>query len=157
MMPFEFRPRVAAVTKSDRGILLHRLKGDDFWFLPGGGIDLGETAAEALAREFREELDEEIGCGALLYVVENFFTYDGVRYHELGLYFQAELPPESKLHGMSRFIAHEATDELEFMWWPIASLPELRPRCLRDSLSRNAAGVQHFVQRSGDGTDSSST
>ncbi|HEX6324931.1 MAG TPA: NUDIX domain-containing protein, partial [Jiangellaceae bacterium] len=43
-------------------VLLFRFRGldaalddDDFWFTPGGGVDDGETSAEAAARELMEE------------------------------------------------------------------------------------------------------
>jgi 8-oxo-dGTP diphosphatase len=51
------RPRVcAAIIKNDQILMVqHRHDGREYWTLPGGGIEAGETAVEAVIREVREE------------------------------------------------------------------------------------------------------
>jgi 8-oxo-dGTP pyrophosphatase MutT (NUDIX family) len=49
-------PGVAAIIKNDRGqILVHRRADNGDWSLPAGAVDPGETPAEAIEREVREE------------------------------------------------------------------------------------------------------
>ena len=54
----EPRIRVSAILMWQGRILLCRQEKPDkeYWLLPGGGVDAGETLVEALRRELREEL-----------------------------------------------------------------------------------------------------
>ena len=57
----EPRIRVSAILKWQGRVLLCRQEkpGKEYWLLPGGGVDGGETIIEALRRELREELGVE--------------------------------------------------------------------------------------------------
>ena len=92
-----FQCRVAGLAVDGARVLLHHAAFEDFWTFPGGRAELGEPLAEGLRREMREELETEVTVERLLWVVENFFTYDGKAYHELGFYFLMTLPPGSSL------------------------------------------------------------
>jgi len=49
-------PSVTAAVRDDRGrlLLIHKVD-NDFWALPGGAMDLGESVADAAVREVAEE------------------------------------------------------------------------------------------------------
>jgi len=73
-------PCVGAVIKDDRGRLLlikrGHAPGAGLWSLPGGRIEPGETDAEALVREMREETGLVIEAGQLIGTVRRP-TQDG--------------------------------------------------------------------------------
>jgi 8-oxo-dGTP diphosphatase len=59
----------AAVIEGGRLLLLRCAPHDGgaFWVLPGGGREAGESEAECVAREIREEAGVEVSVGPLLY------------------------------------------------------------------------------------------
>lgn len=78
--------------RDDRMLVGHGhdgLKGERFCRPPGGAIEFGERAANALRREIREEIRTEITTPHLLAVLENMFTLEGVPQHELIFVFEA--------------------------------------------------------------------
>lgn len=81
------RPIVIGVFRHERGVLVaegvDRVKRETFYRPIGGAIEFGETSDEALAREVREELGEEIMGLEYLGALENIFTCDGRPGHEI--------------------------------------------------------------------------
>ena len=144
-----FHLRAAAVVIEDGYALLHRLVGDPIWALPGGRVEPGEPAASAVVREMLEETDEQLECGELLFVVENFFEHNGTPQHEVGLYFRSSLSPESRLRDKT--VSHAGTEgfkALEFRWFRLIELEQvnLHPVFLRGALAAPAGAVRHVVQ-----------
>lgn len=103
------------VAVRDGKVLLCRAKGGSSTYLPGGHIDFGETGAEALRREVREELGVEATVGPLEGVVENSFLQHGRRHAEINLVYPMTLAdaPDAPL---------SREDWIEFEWRPIADL-----------------------------------
>jgi ADP-ribose pyrophosphatase YjhB (NUDIX family) len=71
----EPRVRVSAVLRWDDQILLcrHEKPGKEYWLLPGGGVDAGESLTDALHRELYEEIgiDEEIPVEGPVAIVDS--------------------------------------------------------------------------------------
>lgn len=65
----------AAVIERDGAFLLtRRLEGTHlagFWEFPGGKCDAGESLAESLVREIREELDAEVDVGSEIHATSH--------------------------------------------------------------------------------------
>jgi 8-oxo-dGTP diphosphatase len=77
----------------------------DGWEFPGGKVEPGESAREALVREIREELAADITAGELLTTVE----YDYPEFHLSMDCFWAELTSGT---GM-KLLEHEAAKWLD--------------------------------------------
>jgi ADP-ribose pyrophosphatase YjhB (NUDIX family) len=62
----------AAILRDGRLLLVKRLRAPEagHWSLPGGKVDFGESIADAVRREIREEVGLEIELGASLGLVE---------------------------------------------------------------------------------------
>jgi 8-oxo-dGTP pyrophosphatase MutT (NUDIX family) len=56
-----YRLAVKAVIVHDHKLLVVKEAGDDWWSLPGGGIEYSETPGQALGRELVEELGIPVG------------------------------------------------------------------------------------------------
>jgi len=145
-----FQVRAAAIIVHAGYVLLHRAPGDQYWALPGGRVEVGEEAAATIVREMKEELGEEVECGQLLHVAENFFDLAGRRNHEIGFYFLVSLAETSgHLDKTRSYCGIENHLNLEFRWFALADLTSinLRPTFLQVSLTANPLVFSHAGQR----------
>lgn len=67
----------------------------------GGGIDFGETSAQAAIREIKEELGADITDVALLGIVENIFVYEGKPGHEIVFVYDGRFVDQSLYEQVS--------------------------------------------------------
>ena len=110
-----FNYRAAAIIVHEGRLLVLQDEGIPHDYLPGGRVHLRESAEAALARELREELDVDLPPHRLVFMAESFFTLNGTRYHELGLYHLMEAPPELLARG-DRFTRVEGQEIHHFRW-----------------------------------------
>lgn len=89
--------RVSGLLVSESRILMvEQGRGDQrYWLLPGGGVEFGETLADALRREFDEELTLRIGVGRLLAIVESISPDPDYPKHVVHLVFEVSAAPEA--------------------------------------------------------------
>lgn len=86
----------------------------DWWEFPGGKMETGETAEEALKREIREELATEISVDRLLCTVE----YDYPKFHLTMHCYLCTLLIEAlhlNEHEAARWLAKEELDSVQWL------------------------------------------
>ena len=91
---------LAAEVRSDAG----QIKG----FRPlGGSVEFGETARDAVVREFQEELGIPVTITGPPIFFENIYTHEGAPGHELLILFEVAFP-KGAFAGQSQIVFHEA-------------------------------------------------
>ncbi|MBQ7307242.1 MAG: NUDIX domain-containing protein [Clostridia bacterium] len=115
---FKFRTCIVLMHKDK--ILLCKMNDNDFYCLPGGHIELGESTINGTIREAKEELEIDVKVERLIAIHENFFNReDGKIFHELGYYYLCSAVDESQLKTEDyTFIEHDKgyINKLEFKW-----------------------------------------
>jgi 8-oxo-dGTP diphosphatase len=106
----------AIVVEDGRLLLVRRGRGasQGSWSVPGGRVEAGETVAEAVVRELREETGLEGVCGQFVGWVERI----GAEYHYVILDFEVDL--------LSADGARAGDDAAELAWVPVEDVAELR-------------------------------
>ena len=120
----KFNYRVCAVITDSGRILAMRDERSPYYYLPGGRVRLGERAEDAVIREAEEELLVTPRIVRPLWLAQSFFTedVDGLRYHELCLYFLMDAAGTDLARRGERFTVRERHHTLDFEWLPFERL-----------------------------------
>lgn len=105
----------------------------------GGSVEFGETAQDAVVREFKEEIDTEVSVFGAPMVLENVFVHEGQSRHEILFVFDVGFPPRA-FEGQDR-IQFQEDDGASMVaaWYDLRELdtdgkPELYPKGLKSRL-----------------------
>jgi ADP-ribose pyrophosphatase YjhB (NUDIX family) len=117
------RIRVSAICRESDSLLLveHEKDGRRYWLLPGGGMQLDETAGDAVVREALEETSLRIRNGRLVCICESI-SPDRSR-HIVHFLYESTLVPGQEVTGKGSRSLDPRVRRHEFI--PISSLKEL--------------------------------
>ncbi len=130
---------VAIVFNAQGHILLHRRTDNHQWCLPGGSIEIGETAGQTAVREVREETGYDVEVVRLIGIYSDPKNTT-IRYPNGDIVAYVSLAFECKLVGGTAALSDESS---AVEWFHPAKLPEpfLPNHVIRvqDALARQTA------------------
>lgn len=112
-----------------------RPPGVGLWSLPGGGVELGESLAEACAREIREETGVEATVGPLVGVFERRLRDDQGRfeYHYVLLDYLCQADPAAQPRA--------GDDAAQAAWVPLEAIEAYHLTADTAQVIRDAAAL----------------
>jgi ADP-ribose pyrophosphatase YjhB (NUDIX family) len=135
----------AVIIRDGSLLLIRNLDKDGDWFsLPGGGQNHGETLQEALQRECQEEIGVRVQVGELRLIREyigknhEFAQHDG-EVHQVEFMFECRIAPSANpVTGKT-----PDTQQAGIAWVALSKLPKcnLYPKVLREILKNGLSGV----------------
>lgn len=100
-------------------LLLDYVPAGDYYYIPGGHVEYGETMTDCLTRELQEENSAAIRVGRRLEIFENFFSDTHSEHHELLVLHEGELlTPVDQLRDNESKIQHR--------WVALSALSTIR-------------------------------
>lgn len=135
------RPIALALIRRDDELLVgrHEAEGSVFYRPLGGGIEVGEYAEEAVAREIQEELGWTLDPIGRRGVFENIFTYRGEQGHEIVFVVEAAFADEAAYRQETFVAEDDQSPSILATWIPVSQLvgeeATLYPTGLVDFLS----------------------
>ncbi len=129
-----FNYRVCGIITRNQKLLVMQDGVAPYSYLPGGRVQLHETAEDAILREMREEMNLNARIIRPLWLNQAYFIEEtsGERYHEICIYFLLELPGISD----SNFAFTEQDHKNHFEWIPFDELKDhyLYPEFIKEKI-----------------------
>ena len=90
--------------------------------VPGGFVDFGESAEEAVVRECREEIGVPVEGAEFLCTAPNIYEYKGIEYKTCDIFFKAALPPQfDSINDFIKSLHAEESEVVSFEAHRVAS------------------------------------
>ena len=142
--------RSSGVLIQNSKILIQRGVSDTVYALPGGHVTFGETSAETIVREYKEETGADIIAKRLIWVDESLWTWGDKDAHTVCFYHLLEIENANTMPLDGEFKSLKTNDsELFLKWIALSDLKniELLPDFIKEKATHIADGIEHFVYR----------
>lgn len=114
--------RTVGVLVRDAKLLVQRERDGSEYASPGGHVKIGETTADGLVREFKEETGADIKVEKLLWTEECFWEWNGTQAHNIAFYYLIQLADESDIPDTGEFESNKDNCNVVLGWMPIKKL-----------------------------------
>lgn len=151
-----FSYRVAGILIHNGKVLLQKPNDSEYYAFPGGHVAFGETNAETLIREYKEEVGADIEVCGLKWVEENFFQWGAKPCHQICLSHLVKLNNPQQIPLDGNFIGKEHGEgdaqAIYFYWIPLDEVKNINvyPAKAAELLLCLNEGVKHFIYREGE-------
>lgn len=136
---YKLNVRAAGVMIHNGKILVHRNVNSDHYALIGGRVEIGESSANTIKREIKEELGKDIEITGYISTIENFFEMKGSKYNEIMFVHKIEFTNEEDKRIEYIMKNVEGKDYLQYEWIDLDKIEEypLLPKAIKDVLKEN--------------------
>jgi 8-oxo-dGTP pyrophosphatase MutT (NUDIX family) len=153
----KIRPLAICVFWHDGRILAakgyDKVKKQIFYRPLGGAIEFGESSAETIARELKEEINARVKGLSYLGTLENIFTFNGDDGHEIVMIYNGTFVDKS-LYKRDSIEGHEDNDDSPLFtayWMKLDDFrgkdaPRLYPKGLLELLETEFSSVGSIVR-----------
>lgn len=126
-------------------ILVQRDRNGNEFALPGGHVRIGETLANGLVREYKEETGADISCVRLLWSEECFWKWNGRAAHSFAFYYLID--DSSAIPDTGEFTSHKDNCDVVLGWMPIEKLQDvvIYPEFVKTEIYHLDGPMKHFV------------
>ena len=116
--------RVSAIFRNGNKILVHHGLTDNHYTLPGGRVKEGETTEDAIKREMKEEIGQEVSVIKPVSFIENMFTDNNIKFHELLVTYELQFKNKN-VYDMQEIPVIEKNKDFDYKWMSIDLLDEV--------------------------------
>ena len=145
----KFGARAVGVLKKNNKILFQKRKGDEFWALPGGAVEVLESSKNVITRELEEEIGlTDVKVIRPLWFVEYFFKFNNLNQHQYIIGYLLDIDDNNDIISKEEFDGIERDKDIIYKWIDIDELKEakIKPDYLKDKLIEMKEEFEFIVE-----------
>ena len=148
----EFHCRACGIIKQNDKFLIMKVNKADYFHIPGGHIEIGETAQNAVIRELKEEIGCDVLEANLFAIQENFWIRNNKKCHGIEFYFIIKPAKPLAAYDYEKLELDKGEEKLlELKWVTARELKDidLRPANIKELLinGKYLSSLSHLVNK----------